>query len=70
LTELVKHEINGLVVEPANATAMGAAITRVLVDEKFRQQLEQQAYKFAIERLSFETMMEQTINMYQALLKQ
>lgn len=69
LTELVKNEINGLVVEPANAEAMSAAIFRLLDDEPLKQQLEQQAYKFAVEEMSFEKMMAKTISLYRNMIK-
>jgi glycosyltransferase involved in cell wall biosynthesis len=64
LTELVKHEINGLVVPPKDATAMANAINRLIEDTELKTKLSQHAYQFAIRHLSFDTMMEKTLQLY------
>ena len=68
LTELVKDRVNGLVVPPRDAEAMANAIEAVLIDESLKSYLEAQAYQFALNHLSFETMMKKTLKLYGELL--
>lgn len=69
LTELVENEKNGLIVEPKNSHAMAEAINRLLVNKEFRDELAQEGYEFALKNLSFEMMMQKTLNLYAKLIK-
>lgn len=69
LTELVFNEINGLVVPPKNAEAMSNAILRLLDNQSLKHQLESAAYELALEKLSFEKMIDKTIALYSRLTK-
>jgi glycosyltransferase involved in cell wall biosynthesis len=64
LTELVKDEHNGLVIPPKDAAAMAAAILRLLGDERLKQVLENNAFELAVQHLSFDIMMNKTIELY------
>jgi len=64
LTELVKDEYNGLVIPAGNAVAMAAAILRILDDRQLKQKLEINAFKLAKQCLSFDIMMNITIELY------
>lgn len=68
LTELVKNEQNGLVISPGNAEAMAAAILRILDDPSLKQKLENNAFELAKRCLSFDTMMDDTLELYESLL--
>jgi glycosyltransferase involved in cell wall biosynthesis len=66
LTELVKHEHNGLIVTAKNAEAMATAISRLLNDET-RQKLAENAFEFACSNLSFDSMITKTIVLYKSI---
>lgn len=64
LTELVKNEINGLVVPVKNVKKLSEAIVRLINDKGFRVRLSENGYKLAKSNLSFDEMMRKTINLY------
>lgn len=64
LTELVLDSVNGLVIPPKDAKSMTQAMLKLLDDKILKQNLENAAYKMAIERLSFEKMMDKTKTLY------
>ena len=66
LTELVKDGYNGLVIPPKNAAAMATAILRILDDPKLKQKLENNAFEAAKQNLSFDTMMNKTLKLYES----
>lgn len=68
LTELVKDEQNGLVIPPENALAMAEAILKILNDRTLKQKFENNAYELAKHCLSFDTMMDNTLELYKSLL--
>lgn len=68
LTELVSNEINGLVVKSKNSEALSNAMLRLLEDKTLKQNLEHAAYELAFSRLSFEQMMDKTIDLYSQLI--
>jgi glycosyltransferase involved in cell wall biosynthesis len=68
LTELVKNEYNGLVVPPKNPEAMAEAISRLLNNQAFKQKLENNAFEFAKQYLSFNIMMDKTVELYENML--
>ena len=67
LTELVKHEYNGLVVAAKDANAMADAISRLLNDNELRRRLADNALEFAQSNLSFDSMMIKTIDLYTSI---
>lgn len=68
LTELVKDEHTGLVIPPKDATTMAAAILKLLEDKQLKQKLEHNAFELAKQSLSIDTMMNNTIELYESLL--
>ena len=64
ISELLRHEHNGLLVPPANPQALAAAI-RLLIDAAtLREHLAAKGYETAQADLSLERMMELTLNSY------
>jgi glycosyltransferase involved in cell wall biosynthesis len=50
IPEIVEHEVSGLLVEPENPEALGAAIRRVLTDSRLREELAKNGYSRVMER--------------------
>jgi glycosyltransferase involved in cell wall biosynthesis len=69
LTELVHHQVNGLVVPPQDVKAMVNAIKILLDNQELKDNLAENAYKLAINQLSFEQMMEKTLLLYARFFK-
>ena len=67
LTELVKDGHTGLVIPPKNADAMATAISRILEDKQLKQKLEKNAFELAEHDLSFDTMMKNTLALYESI---
>lgn len=65
LTELVKNEHTGLVVQPKNAPAMATAILRLLNDKELKQTLENNSSEVAKHHLSINIMMNTTLELYE-----
>lgn len=68
LRELVKHEETGLLVPPADATALAAALRRVLADQGLRNTLADGGYGYAIRHLSSDALMQRMLRLYERLL--
>jgi glycosyltransferase involved in cell wall biosynthesis len=66
LMELVKDGHNGLIIPPKNAAAMAAAISRILDDRQLKLKLENNAFELAKHCLSFDTMMINTLELYES----
>lgn len=64
LPELVKNNINGLIVEPRNPLKLSENIEKLVKDTNLRKSLAKEGYKYAVEQLSFEQMMEKTLKIY------
>lgn len=64
ITEIVRHEENGLLVPPHNVEALHAAMVRLIDDPALRQRLAEQGYRDARSHLSIEAMMEKTLAVY------
>ncbi len=60
-------ELNGLIIPPKNATAIAAAISRILDDRQLKQKLENNAFELAKNDLSFDTMMNKPIELYEKI---
>jgi glycosyltransferase involved in cell wall biosynthesis len=68
LTELVVDSINGLVVPAKNVEKMESAMLRLLNNQTLHDKLKDEAYKMAIDELSFEEMMNKTFKLYSQLI--
>lgn len=60
-------ELNGLIIPPKNATAIAAAVSRALDDRQLKQKLENNAFELAKNDLSFDTMMNKPIELYEKI---
>ncbi len=69
LTELVEDGITGLVVPPKDSLHMSESILSILNNIELRNQLADNAYQKAMTDLSFNKMMENTISLYNKLIK-
>ena len=65
ITEILRHEENGLLVPPLDAAALAAAMRRLIDDPALRQRLAEAGYQDAQRDLSIERMMEKTLSVYQ-----
>lgn len=68
LTELVKDEETGLVIPAKNTKAMTKAIEKLIGNKELRDKLAENGYKFALEKLSFEKMMFDTLELYKNII--
>lgn len=69
LTEIVKNNYNGLVIPPNNPELMASAILKILNNSELKTNLEKNAYLLAQQELSFDYMMQKTINLYQKYMR-
>ncbi len=70
MTEFVKHEKNGIKVEPGNPSQLARAIKDLLHDKKKATSIASRGYKIAKEKYSWDKIAEKTINIYQKVLKE
>jgi glycosyltransferase involved in cell wall biosynthesis len=68
ITEILRHEENGLLVPPKDADSMAAAMRRLIDDVPLRQRLAETGYQDAHRDLSIERMLEKTLAIYQEAL--
>jgi glycosyltransferase involved in cell wall biosynthesis len=66
LPELVRHEVNGLLVPPGQSEALAAAMRRMIDDPALRKRLAQAGLETARQKLSFDLKMEETLALYRA----
>jgi glycosyltransferase involved in cell wall biosynthesis len=66
--EIVRHEVNGLLVPPGDAHALAEAIERLWTDPVLCRQLGSTAARDVRERFSAEAMVERVLEVYQRLL--
>lgn len=63
--EIIKHEVNGLLVAPQNIIELENAILRLVIDSKLRLKLAQSAHKIAIQEYSIDKVIQDTFSLYQ-----
>jgi glycosyltransferase involved in cell wall biosynthesis len=68
LTEIVEHEVNGLLAEPGDAKGFAAAISRLLVDRELRRRLGGNGRKTVAARYDLTDMIHRTESIYEHLL--
>ena len=64
LLEHVQDGVTGLIVPPRDMKAMSSAIIRLIEDDNLRNKLQENAYRVAVNNLSFEHLMDKMINLY------
>jgi alpha-maltose-1-phosphate synthase len=65
IPEIVDNNITGLIVPPKNPEKLAEAIIKLLNDENLRKQMGENAYTKLKTDLSFDTIAQKTINLYQ-----
>jgi glycosyltransferase involved in cell wall biosynthesis len=68
IPEIVKNEVNGLLVTPNDANDLAKAIVRILTDEKLAKKLSESGSLTVKERFSEQTILRKLITVYQELL--
>lgn len=66
--DVIRHEANGLLVPPRDATALAAAIRRLLEDTALRRRLGSVGRQRAVHEFSHEVIMASTLSLYEAAL--
>lgn len=69
IPEVVRHEANGLLVEPGDAGALAAAIERLLGDPEEARRLGVEGSRTVEERFGVDAMVEKTLECYRELLR-
>lgn len=70
IPELLKNEVNGLLVERESGTALAKAIERLIENPSLRLRLAEKGYEFAQKELSLDRMMEKTLAVYEKAIRQ
>ncbi|MGL5344212.1 MAG: glycosyltransferase family 4 protein [Plesiomonas sp.] len=68
LPEMITHEQTGLLCPPRDATALANAIERLVEQPKLKAELQNNAYKYAQNFMTFDYMMQEMTNFYQSIL--
>ena len=68
LGEIVEHDVTGVKVYPNNAESLAWGVTKVLVDDKYRNNLRENAYKRIQEKYDWDKIAQQTERIYEAVL--
>ena len=68
LGEIVEHDVTGVKVYPNNIESLAWGITRVLIDDKYRNNLRENAYKRIQEKYDWDKIAQQTERIYEAVL--
>jgi len=68
LGEIVEHDITGVKVYPNNTESLAWGITKVLIDEKYRNSLRENAYKRIQEKYDWDKIAQHTKQIYEAVL--
>jgi glycosyltransferase involved in cell wall biosynthesis len=69
LPEMIEHQRTGLLCEPGNAEQLAAAIGQLLDDPALALQLREQAYRHAMDFMSFDYMMQGMLGCYRQALQ-
>lgn len=68
LGEIVDHDVTGVKVYPNNPDSLAWGVTRVLVDEAYRNSIRESAFKRIQEKYDWDKIAEQTKGIYQGVL--
>ena len=68
LGEIVDHDVTGVKVYPNNTESLAWGITKVLLDEKYRNSLRENAYKRIQEKYDWDKIAQQTKQIYESVL--
>jgi glycosyltransferase involved in cell wall biosynthesis len=68
LSEIVQHDVTGVKVYPNNPDSLAWGITKVLLDDNYRQRIRENAYKTIQEKYDWEKIAQQTKKLYENVL--
>ncbi len=68
LSEIIQHDVTGVKVYPNNPDSLAWGITKVLLDDNYRRQLRDNAYKTVQEKYDWEKIAVQTKHLYESVL--
>jgi glycosyltransferase involved in cell wall biosynthesis len=68
LSEIVEHDITGVKVYPNNPDSLAWGITKILLDENYRNRIRENAYKKVQEKYDWEKIATQTKRIYEGVL--
>jgi glycosyltransferase involved in cell wall biosynthesis len=68
VTEVIRHEVNGLLVPPGNAGALAAAMKRLIGDQSLRSKLGRRAREDAVQKYSWEHYLLRLERVYEAVI--
>jgi glycogen(starch) synthase len=68
LSEIVDHDVTGVKVYPNNADSLAWGITKVLLDDGYRNSIRENAYKTIQEKYNWDKIAQQTRHMYETVL--
>jgi len=68
LSEIVEHDSTGVKVYPNNPDSLAWGITKVLLDENYRNRIRENAYKKVQEKYDWDKIAQQTKRIYEAVL--
>ena len=68
LSEIVDHDQSGIKAYPNNADSLAWGITKILLDENFRNRVRENAYKKILEKYDWNKIAQQTRHVYEGIL--
>ena len=68
LSEIVDHDQSGIKAYPNNADSLAWGITKILLDENFRNSIRENAYKKILEKYDWNKIAQQTRHVYEGIL--
>ena len=68
LSEIVDHDQTGIKAYPNNADSLAWGITKILLDENFRNRVRENAYKKILEKYDWNKIAQQTRHVYEGIL--
>ena len=69
IPEVVQHDVNGLLVDAGNSTALAEQMTRLVADADLRRSLGRQARDFVLPRFGFDRYITSITALYDRLLE-
>jgi glycosyltransferase involved in cell wall biosynthesis len=68
LSEIIEHDVTGVKVYPNNPDSLAWGITKVLLDDSFRKNVRENAYRKVLEKYDWEKIAQQTKRIYESVL--
>ncbi|HLE74750.1 MAG TPA: glycosyltransferase family 4 protein, partial [Candidatus Bathyarchaeia archaeon] len=68
LSEIVEHDVTGVKVYPNNTDSLAWGITKILLDENYKNRIVENAYKKVQEKYDWDKIAQQTKRIYEGVL--